>query len=145
MLTRYPGNRWFLTLRFLMLLADGGDRLQVRRRPDGGYELTEWYGGVRYESVLPEPRYIQGLPAALASFEPPARRAWAVLTRPIRRMGSGGWSGEFDFPVGPRFVARVSYRVAWRRWRLSELDARLANGSPLAAIAREELDLLCIG
>ena len=144
MLTRYPGNREFLTVRFLMLIADGGDRFEVLRRPGGGYEAAEWYGGVRYESVLPEARYIQGLPAALASFESRMRRVSATLSRPVQRLASGGWSGEFDFAVGSRFVVRVSYRVRWRRWRLSELDVRLHDGAPLAEIAREELKLTCL-
>jgi hypothetical protein len=127
-----------------MLHANGGDRLQVRRRPVGGYESAEWYGGVRYESVLPELRYVQGLPASLTSFEPQRRRVWAALTRPLRRLSSGGWSSEFDFPVGPCFVARVSYRETWQWWQLSELDIRIAGGGPLADIAREELDMLCL-
>jgi hypothetical protein len=144
-MTRYPGNRWFVTLRLLMLIKDGGDRLVARRSPNGYYESAEWYGGVRYESVLPEPQYIQGLPAALASFEPRTRRVWAALTRPFRRACSGGWSGRFDFSVGPVFLVEVAYQVAWRWGRLAELAIWLPSGAPLTQIAREELDLMCLG
>jgi hypothetical protein len=144
-ITRFPGNRWFVTTRFLSLLADGGDRLQVCRRSDDTYVQAEWYRGVRYELVLPECWYIQSLPATLASFEPRLRRVWANLTRPFRRLSSGRWSGEFDLPVGPQFVVRVLYWVVWRKWRLSEMEARIAEGSPLAAVARVELDRLFFG
>jgi hypothetical protein len=141
-LTRYPGNRWFFTLRFLALLADGGNRLEVRRRLDGGYEAAEWYVDVRYDTVPPNPQYVEGLPSALASFEPGFRRALAGLTRPFRRLASAGWSGHFDFPVGPRFIVLVSYRVKWRWWRLAELDVWIAGDGPLAAIARTDFDLM---
>ena len=140
MLKRYPGHRWLLTVRLLSILADQGDRLEIRRRVDGGYEVAEWSRGVPVEWIY-NPRFIRGLPAALVSFESFWRRTYAWLTWPFRRLGSAGWSGRFDLPVGPDFTAEVVYRVRWRWWQLVELDVRIA-GAPLAEIARVECNLL---
>jgi len=140
-LAGYPGNRWFLRHMFRMMVADGGDRLKLRRRLDGSYELAEWCNGQWYELVAPEMRHLLRLPAALASFESWPRRQWATLNRPVRRITSGAWAGEFDFPIGSDYLIKVSYRVAWQRRCLSEADVRIGGGEELAAIARRELEL----
>lgn len=142
MVNRPPGPWYTLKMWLLTAISDGCEAVRFRQ-VRGMYEMQWVVNGETHEGIPPEPWIVRRFPNILWRFAHGRPGLAQRVGRFGRRLGTATEGGVFDLPVGPDFVVAVSYRAAWQRGGVSELEIALGDGTALSAsgIAKLACDL----